>query len=307
MTKLGLVPYPSGDGPAARSVPVSVVVLAKNEAANLGHCLDSVAWAEQVVVVDSGSTDETPTIASSRGAEVVHEPWRGFARQRQFALEMDVLRHSWIYFVDADEWVTSDGAREVAAAITHAEHAAYRQRFRLVFQGRWIRHCGWYSGAWIIRLMRLDRASYETDDWIGRPTINGSVGVLNHDLVDQDRKGLAAWLHKHVGYATLEVERRAVRPTFRKAVATWRHDRPRDTRPVSRAFLKDLVFPWLPAKPLGMFVYMYVVRFGFLDGLTGLRFCFFHAWFQVTVNALQDSPNRQESTDIHTRDQFGDA
>ncbi|MDB5597953.1 MAG: glycosyl transferase, family 2 [Hyphomicrobiales bacterium] len=298
MTKLGLVPYPSGDGPAARSVPVSVVVLAKNEAANLGHCLDSVAWAEQVVVVDSGSTDETPTIASSRGAEVVHEPWRGFARQRQFALEMDVLRHSWIYFVDADEWVTSDGAREVAAAITHAEHAAYRQRFRLVFQGRWIRHCGWYSGAWIIRLMRRDQAAYGAGGTFGeRPTIAGSIGTLTNDLVDQDRKGLAAWLHKHVDYAVLEAERRGVDLGLRERLQRWPAMRRTDTRPMARAVLKDLVFPAVPAKPLAIFVYMYIVRLGFLDGVVGLRFCVFHAWFQVTVNAVRNSPHRQASSE----------
>lgn len=288
MTNLGLVPYPSGHGPAPRSVPLSVVVLAKNEAANLGHCLGSVAWAEQVVVVDSGSTDETPSIASSRGAEVVHEPWRGFAHQRQFALEMDMLRHSWIYFVDADEWITSDGAREVAAAITSADHSAYRQRFRLVFQGRWIRHCGWYSGAWIIRLMRRDQATYGAAGTFGeRPTIAGSVGTLAHDLVDQDRKGLAAWLHKHVDYAVLEADRRGVDPGFRERVRRWPAMRRNDTRPASRAVLKDLVFPALPAKPLAMFVYMYVVRLGFLDGVVGLRFCLFHAWFQMTVRGLR--------------------
>ncbi len=291
MTALGLVPYPAGDGPAAGSVPVSVVVLAKNEAVNLGHCLDSVAWAEQVVVVDSGSTDATPQIAEQHCAEVVHEPWRGFAQQRQVSLGLDVLRHDWLYFVDADEWVTSDLAREVAAAVANGTHAAYRQRFRLVFQGRWIRHCGWYSGAWIIRLMRCDSTSYGDEGTFGeRPTITGSVGTLRNDIVDQDRKGLAAWLHKHVDYAVLEAERRGEDLGLRARVARWPASRRNDTRPLGRALLKDLVFPALPAKPLAMFLYMYVVRLGFLDGLTGLRFCLFHAWFQVTVGALRQSP-----------------
>lgn len=292
MTALGLVPYPSGDGPAPCSVPVSVVVLAKDEAANIGHCLDSVAWADQVVVVDSGSSDATIAIAEQRGAEVVSEPWRGFGGQRQFALEMDVVRHPWVYFVDADEWVSSALAREVAAGIASADHAAFQHRLRLVFQGRWIRHCGWYRGSWAIRLMRRDSAHYGAERTFGeRPTIDGSIGKFANDIVDEDRKGLAAWLHKHVDYAVLEAELRGDDPGFRGRLRRWPVKRRDDARSLSRALLKDLVFPAVPAKPLAMFVYMYVVRLGFLDGLVGLRFCLFHAWFQVTVGALR---TRQE-------------
>jgi glycosyltransferase involved in cell wall biosynthesis len=295
VTRLGLAPYPAGSGPAAASVPVTVIVLAKNEEKNLGRCLASVAWARQVVVVDSGSEDMTVAIAHESGARVVEEPWRGFSRQRQLALDLPEVAHDWVFFVDADEWVSSELATEVAGAVGTADYAAFRLRFRLVFEGRWIRHCGWYGGAWLTRLLRRDAASFDLDDWVDRPRVEGRIGQLRNDIVDEDLKGLASWLRKHVGYAELEAERRRSRPPFREVVRGWRGRRRTDTRPLGRAVLKDLVFPWVPAKPLGMFVYMYVVRLGFLDGLTGLRFCFFHAWFQATVNALEDARRREAS------------
>ena len=296
MAKLGLVPYRDGDAPSPRGVPVTVVILARDEAPNLVHSIPSCAWADQVVVVDSESSDETVEVARGLGADVVVEPWRGFSAQRAFALEHPIIANEWIYFVDADEWVSAQLAAEISETLRSPTHDAYRQRRRLVFAGSWIRHCGWYGGSWLTRLVRRDSTSFALDDWVDRPRIDGSIGTLSNDLVDQDRKGLASWLHKHVAYAELEAERRRSRPPLRTALRSWRSLRQTDTRPWGRAVLKDLVFPRVPAKPLGMFLYMYVLRLGFLDGLTGLRFCFFHAWFQVTVNALDDSRRRRAPT-----------
>ena len=106
MTKLNLRPYRGGDDPPPGSVPVSVVVLTLNEEPNIRRCLASVGWADQVVVVDSGSTDGTVAAAKSMGAEVVEQPWLGFSAQRDYALRMPLIRHDWVYFVDADEWVS---------------------------------------------------------------------------------------------------------------------------------------------------------------------------------------------------------
>ncbi|MGH3202264.1 MAG: glycosyltransferase, partial [Streptosporangiaceae bacterium] len=112
MTRLGLRPYRVGDDPEPGSVPVSVVVLAQDEEPNIRRCLASLAWASQVVVVDSGSADATMPIARSLGAEVVQQPWLGFSAQREFALRLPELRHDWVYFVDADEWVSPQLATE---------------------------------------------------------------------------------------------------------------------------------------------------------------------------------------------------
>lgn len=293
MTRLGLRPYRDGDLPEPASVPVTVVVLAQDEEVNIARCLSSVAWARQVIVVDSGSTDGTAALSRAGGADVVRQPWLGFGAQREFALRMPLVCHDWVYFVDADEWVSPELATEVAVAIGRPEPAAYAHRFRLVFQGRWIRHCGWYAGSRVVRLMRRDRGSFGPTEFGERPRIDGEVGRLTHDIVDEDLKGLAQWLRKHIGYAELEAARRRGAETQPGGwLDRFSAGRRSDGRPFARAVLKDLVFPLVPARPLALFCYMYVIRGGFLDGLTGLRFCLYHAWFQVTVDALRAEDRR---------------
>jgi hypothetical protein len=291
VTRLALRPYRAGDAPPARSVPVSAVVLTMNEQPNIRRCLASLGWADQVVVVDSGSTDGTVPLAEAAGAEVITRPWLGFSAQREFALRLPSLRHDWVYFVDADEWVSPQLASEIAAVLRAPDCAAFAHRFRLVFMGAWIRHCGWYRGSWITRLVDRRHTRFGQGPVGERPHVDGRVRRLANDLVDQDLKGLAAWLHKHVRYAELEAEHRgaAARPLGR-----LRGLRAQRTAPLPRVLLKDVVFPCVPAKPTALFCYMYLLRLGLLDGLAGLRFCLYHAWFQMSVTALRAERARQD-------------
>jgi glycosyltransferase involved in cell wall biosynthesis len=280
-----LRPYRTGDDPAPASVPVSVIVLSRDEEPNIRRCLSSVAWADQVVVIDSGSTDDTVPLARALGAEIVQQAWLGFSAQRELALRLPFLRHDWVYFVDADEWVPPQLADEIAECLRAPSCAGFAQRFRLVFGGTWIRHCGWYDGSWLVRLMDRRYAKFDGSLVGERVHIDGPVQRLRHDLVDDDHKGLAVWLRKHVRYAELEAERRG---QARSLAGRLQDLRARgSTRPLARAVLKDVIFPCLPAKPLALFTYMYVVRLGLLDGLPGLRFCFFHAWYEASVAALR--------------------
>jgi glycosyltransferase involved in cell wall biosynthesis len=287
MTRLGLRPYRAGDSPPPGSVPVTVVVLTRDEEANIARCLASLAWASQVLVVDSGSADGTLSLARSAGADVVERPWLGFSAQRELALRLAEARHDWIYFVDADEWVSPQLAAEIAGQLRSPACAAFTHRLRLVFMGTWIRHCGWYRGSWVVRLVDRRYTKYDGSLVGERARVDGPVGRLANDIVDDDRKGLATWLHKHVRYAELERDRRGPAVPLRERARRFLARDRSDTQPPSRAFLKDVVFPGLPAKPVALFTYMYVVRLGMLDGRAGLRFCFFHAWYQGAVTALQ--------------------
>jgi glycosyltransferase involved in cell wall biosynthesis len=285
VTRLGLRPYQAGDEPAPGSVPVSVIVLTLNEEPNIRRCLASVAWADQVVVVDAGSADGTVKLALEAGAEVVEQPWLGFSAQREFALRLPVLRHDWVYFVDADEWVSERLAAEIAARLADPRCAGFAHRVRVVFMGTWIRHCGWYRGFWIVRLIDRRHASWDENPVNERVRVSGRIRRLANDLVDEDRKGLAAWLHKHVRYAQLEAGRRTRPVPLRLRIrAIWRRE---DSRPRARAVVKDLVYPCVPAKSAALFLYMYVARLGFLDGVAGLRFCLLHAWYEVAVAGLR--------------------
>jgi glycosyltransferase involved in cell wall biosynthesis len=285
MTRLGLRPYRPGDDPAPGTVPVSVVVLTLNEEPNIQRCLASVAWADQVVVVDAGSADGTVKLALEAGADVVEQPWLGFSAQREFALRLPILRHDWVYFVDADEWVSDRLAAEIAARLADPDCAGFAHRLRLVFMGTWIRHCGWYSGSWVVRLMDRRYARWDGSLVGERACVDGRVRPLRHDIVDEDRKGLAAWLHKHVRYAQMECQRRGTALSPRERLRSLRESG--SSRPAVRSLLKELVFPAIPAKPAALFVYMYLARLGFLDGVAGLRFCFYHAWFEMTVSSLR--------------------
>jgi glycosyltransferase involved in cell wall biosynthesis len=295
MTRLGLQPYQAGDDPPPGSVPVSVVVLTLNEEPNIRRCLASVAWADQIVVLDSGSADRTIPLARSLGAEVVEQPWLGFSAQRDYALQLPLLRHDWVYFVDADEWISPQLAAEIAVGLDDPQCAGFSHRLRLVFMGTWIRHSGWYSGSWWVQLVDRRYAKYDGNLVGERPRVDGTVRRLDNDIVDEDRKGLAAWLHKHVRYAELENERRvgAVSAvSLRKRLQMLREDG--SGRPFARSILKELVFPSIPAKPAALFLYMYIARLGFLDGMAGLRFCFYHVWFEMSVASLEAEARRRE-------------
>ena len=285
MTRLGLWPYHVGDDPPPGSVPVSVVVLTLNEEPNIRRCLASVAWADQVLVVDSGSADDTVALAQAAGAEVVDQPWLGFSAQREYALRLPMLRHDWVYLVDADEWVSPQLAAEIAAQLADPDCAGFAHRLRLVFMGTWIRHCGWYPGSWVVRLVDRRYTKYDGSLVGERACVDGRIRRLGNDIVDEDLKGLAAWLDKHVRYAQLECEQRGSTGSLPQRLRALRHSS--RTRPLARSILKDLVFPAIPAKPAALFLYMYIARLGFLDGAGGLRFCLYHAWCEMSVAALR--------------------
>jgi len=297
MTRLGLRPYRAGDAPEPGSVPVSVVVLTRDEEANIARCLASLAWARQVMVIDSGSSDGTAGLARSCGADVVEQRWLGFSQQREFALRHFKVKHDWIYFVDADEWVSPQLACEIAARLRIPECAAFTHRLRLVFQGTWIRHCGWYSASSVVRLVDRRFTKYDGSLVGERACVDGHIGQLANDIVDEDRKGLASWLYKHVRYAELEQRRRGQPIPLSERVRRVRARDRTHTKPLARVILKDLVFPAVPARPLALFVYMYVIRLGMLDGQAGLRFCFFHAWYEAAIDGLRAEalrPSRQD-------------
>ncbi len=291
----GAAPGPSAAaGARAGAAAVTAVILTKDESANIGRAVRSVSWCSQVIVVDSGSTDGTPEQAEALGATVLRDRWRGFPAQREWMLRHPAVDNDWIYFLDADEWVSPDLAAEMAGRIGERGVRAYRQRRRLVFLGRWIAHCGWYGGSWQVKLMDRRAASFaEAEAYGERATIDGRVGTLRFDVVDEDAKGLATWLRKHVDYAELEAERRRQAPGARAVLIALVTSRAaRRQRPVVRTIAKEVLFPALPAKAFVKFFYMFVLRRGWRDGRTGLTFCFYHAWHEFTIGQLVRSHRR---------------
>lgn len=285
---------PARDRPAPRSVALTAIVLAKDEEVNIARCLRSLEWCDQRIVVDSESKDRTVPIAKDEGAAVLVQPWLGFPGQRNFALAHGAVRHPWVYFVDADEWVSPELAGEIARAIEAAGCAAYAHRLRLVFLGRWIRHCGWYSNSWVVRLCRREAGTYGSEAAVGeRLAVRGPVGRLRHDIVDEDAKGLAAWLHKHIDYARAEADRRLGRPPLR------RRRLGESSASLGRMVAKEIIFPVLPCRPLTLFAYMYLIRGGWLDGWQGLTFCLLHGWHEAVVAAFVRAERHRRAESGH--------
>ncbi|HSR36473.1 MAG TPA: glycosyltransferase family 2 protein, partial [Desulfurivibrionaceae bacterium] len=159
---------------------LSVAIITMDEEARLADCLASVAFADEVVVVDSGSTDSTVAIAAGHGAKVVRQEWLGFGRQKQRAI--DQCRNQWVLVLDADERIPSATAQEIAAALEHPAYAAYSLPRQNFFCGRWLKRAGW----WPDRVVRLfDKTKARMSDRLVHEglVVDGVVGALQGVIV----------------------------------------------------------------------------------------------------------------------------
>ena len=230
--------------PANPLVPISVIVLTRNEERNIRECLRSVDWSDDIVVVDSGSTDRTVDLARLHTPKVIASEWLGYAETKSLAVTHTV--HDWVLWLDADERVMPGLAAEIKQVVERdrAGERGYEVARRAYFLGKWIRHCGWYPG-YVVRLFRKDSARFVATRVHERLEISGPVGRLNGDLLHYTDATLGQYLAKFNRYTTLAAEDLA--------------DKGRD------ASLYDLV-----VRPPYMLLKMYVLRLGFLDGMHGL-------------------------------------
>jgi glycosyltransferase involved in cell wall biosynthesis len=268
------------------SVPVSALVPTLDEELNLPECLASLAWADEVFVVDSFSGDRTVEIARTHGAHLVQHAFESYSRQKNWALDHLPFRNEWVLIVDADERVTPELRNEIEATLPQTTVDGFYLNRRFMFLGRWIRHAGWYP-SWNLRLFRHRLGRYDDRDVHEHIVLNGQPGYLRHDLLHQDRRGLEAFVARHNRYSTLEAIARC------KA----EQDAPDRARlpvtllasPVQRKrFIRERIWPRVPARPLALFVYMYVLRRGFLDGYPGLALSLFHAYQEFIVGLKLD-------------------
>ncbi len=261
----------------AGPVPLSVVVLTFNEERNLPACLASVAgWADEVFVVDSGSTDETVAIARASGARVVTHPFETHARQWTWALKNLPLRTGWVLALDADQQVTPELQADIHRALASPESAAagYFVNRRQVFRGRWIRHGGYYP-KYLLKLFRRDAVGLDARDLVDHHfQVAGPTARLTGDLIEDNRNEAAIfdWIAKHNRYARLQAREEL---NGNRDAGQWRGD------PDERTRRRKALWARMPgyARPIAYFLYRYVVRLGFLDGKQGFVFHFMQAWW----------------------------
>jgi glycosyltransferase involved in cell wall biosynthesis len=256
---------------------VSCLVYTLNEEANLPHCLDSLGWCDDVVVIDSYSTDATGAIARAAGARFVQHPFTGFGDQRNWTFERVLLKHPWALVLDADERVPPELAAEMSERLPGApeEVAAFRLRRRFHLWGRWLRHSSLYP-TWVVRLARVGRVRYVNRGHAETQEVDGRVESLAHDLIDENHKGLEDWWARQNRYSTQEALYELSQPGAAPRRLLSRD--PLRRRAALKALARDL-----PGRPLWYFLYAYFVRRGFLDGRDGLRLCLMRAMYQALV------------------------
>ncbi len=222
---------------------LSVIVITKNEAHNIRECLTSVQWADEIIVVDAESKDDTVLRAKQFTEKIFVKPWMGFAEAKQFGMTQSV--HDWILWLDADERVVPELAVEIQKIISsETKHAAFSVARRAYFLGKWIKHSGWYPGR-VARLFHRNRAKFNSASVHEGLEIHGSLGELQNDLLHFTDPNLFHYFAKFNRYTSL-----AGKELFDKKKKFKRSD--------------------LLIRPVWVFKKMYLLKLGFLDGIRGL-------------------------------------
>ncbi len=257
-------------------IPVSVIIITKNEASGIGECIDSFGNFAEVVVVDSNSTDETVQIAKEHGARVVRFVWNGsYPKKKQWSLDNVDTRHEWVLLVDADERAT----KGLEADIRRRERemalgtcSAYDISLEYVFAGRVLKH-----GHTVRKRSLLNKSQVafekvdDLDSTLGeveghyQPVVQGKVGQLKGRLHHEDKDPIRTWIDRHNKYSDWES---FIASDVRVANQVNSH-----------RSKQGKVFAATPAKPVAFFVYDYVVKQGFRDGRAGFDYAIALAWY----------------------------
>ncbi len=221
---------------------LSAVLITLNEAARIDSCLRALAFCDEIVVVDSGSRDDTCARAQALGARVLHQAWLGFGPQKQFAVEQAL--HDWVLCIDADECVSPQLAASIQAALRDPQAVAYRFARCNRFLGRWLRHGEGYPD-WSLRLFDHRHAHWSQDAVHEKVEVQGHVATLRGDLLHESQETLARYLEKQNRYTDLQAAMLLARGRRYSSVK-------------------------MLTSPLFRFLRFYVIKAGFLDGRAGL-------------------------------------
>ncbi|MBN2190558.1 MAG: glycosyltransferase family 2 protein [Candidatus Aureabacteria bacterium] len=232
-------------------LPVSVTVLTFNEEENIAGCLDSVSWASEIIVVDSGSEDKTVEICGKYTDKIFHKDWAGFVEQKNFATSK--CSFDWVFNIDADERVSPELEESILNVFGSGEkgvYAAFMINFRSRYLGRWIYHCGWYPD-YKPRLFNRNKAQWEGEDPHAMVVPRGRTKKIKGDILHYVYKNISSQINTIQRYSDTSLH---------LSVKKGRNPR-----------LLTMVF-----HPVVKFIETYIVKRGFLDGFAG---------FVISVNS----------------------
>ncbi|MGA3181401.1 MAG: glycosyltransferase family 2 protein [Terracidiphilus sp.] len=257
---------------------ISVIILTRNEEADLPKCLGSLCWCDDLHLVDSGSSDQTVNIARRFGAHIYEHPFASFGDQRNWSLDHCDIKYSWILFLDADEVANEAFVKAMSKAVAEApaSTAGFYCCWKLIYQDRWLKRCDSFP-KWQFRLMRKGSARFRD---FGHGQKEGKVnGTIEYLPVPYDHyalsKGIGPWLDRHNRYASLEA---CVRLT---TSISWRNVLSMHGSKRNQA-LKPIVSR-IPGWPLLRFFMTYVLFFGFLEGRPGFIYSANLAYYEFLI------------------------
>jgi glycosyltransferase involved in cell wall biosynthesis len=259
---------------------ISILILTLNEEKNLPSCLEAVSWCDDIVVLDSHSNDRTAEIAERYGARVFFRNFDDFARQRNYALQNIPFKHEWIFHLDADEIMTEGLRFEMKQNIQATSYDAFRVPSKMMLFGKWLRFSGMYP-SYQVRLTRYPVFKFRQIGHGQKEDIDQSrIGILKNPYLHYSfSKGFRDWFEKHNRYSDLEAEE-SLRH-LSSGYVNWAGLLSSDAT-LRRRSLKELSFR-LPFRPLGRFIYMYILRLGFLDGIPGFLYCNLMAFYEFMI------------------------
>jgi glycosyltransferase involved in cell wall biosynthesis len=269
---------------------VSIFIQTLNEEENLPGLLDSVAAFDDIVVLDSLSTDGTEQIARERGCRWFARAFDGRGPHQNWAMEHIEFKHKWVFYLDADERMTPELREEILAIASDSDEkrVAFYCGRKNYFMGRWLKHA--MPPSHIMRFFQPPHIRFER---LANPipTIDGEVGYLRHHFLHYNfSKGLHEWLERHNRYSSYEA--RETVKALKERPLKWGNLVSRDA--MTRRFeLKNLSFR-MPGRPFIKFLYMYFLKLGILDGRPGLTYCTLQAIYEYQICLKVRELKRQE-------------
>jgi glycosyltransferase involved in cell wall biosynthesis len=278
--------------------PVSVLVPVKNEERNIAACLERLAWADEIWVIDSRSSDRTIDIAKGYTDKIIQFDYPGgHPKKKNWALENIPFKHDWVLIVDCDERVTAELECEIRDVLGRGGKVdGYYINRKLIFLGRWIKHCGWYP-SWNLRLFKHRLGRYErleTDDVENtgdveaheHVVLRGRADYLRNDLRHEDFKSVYHFIERHNRYSNWDAR------VYHNLAAGGNGANSINSigarlfgSPLERKRYFKKLWAQLPCRPLLRFIWMYFIRRGFLDGKPGLIFCTLMTMHEAVISA----------------------